>query len=86
MCVILSKKKKVHSSLALPYSSCIEAAYFKFSTDIPCSMEKKRTNFVFCRNFILKKKFHLFVAHHLKIGNHFSVAGMVCLPLATITS
>ena len=86
MCVyvtlyILSKKKKkkkesVHSSLALAYSSCIEATYFKICTNIPCSMDKKIINFVFSRNFILKKKSHLSVAHHCKFVNHFSVAGM----------
>ena len=66
----------MHSSLALPYSSCVEATYFKFSIDIPCSMDKKIINFVFSMNLILKKKFHLFVAHPCKFGNHFSVAGV----------
>ena len=74
--IYTAKKESVHSSLALPYSKCIEAAYFKFCTDIPCSMDKNIINFVYSRNFILKKKFHLFVAHHCNFGNHFSVAGM----------
>ena len=73
---ILIKKESVHISLALSYSSCIQATYFKFCADIPCSMDNKIINFVFRRNFILKKKFHLFAAHHSTFGNHFSVAGM----------
>ena len=56
--------------------SCMEAAYFKFCTDIPCSMDKKIINFVFSRNFIWKKKCHLFVAHHCKFRNQFSLAGV----------
>ena len=70
------KKESVHSSLALPYSSCIEATHFKICTDVPCSMDKKSTNFVCSRNFIVKKKFHLFVAHYYWIGNYFSISAM----------
>ena len=59
-----AKKESVHSSLVLPYSRCIEATFFKFCTDIPCSMDKMIINFVLNGHFILKNKFHLFVTHH----------------------
>ena len=59
-----AKKESVHSSLVLPYSRCIEATFFKFCTDIPCSMDKTIINFVLNGHFILKNKFHLFVTHH----------------------
>ena len=66
----------MHSSFALPYSSCIEATYFNFCTAIPWSMEKKINNFGYSRSFTLKKIFRLFVAQYYKIENHFSVGDM----------
>ena len=77
------KKESVYSSLALPYLSLMEATYFKVSIDIPCSMDKTRTSFVFCVNFILKKKFHLWLTTQ-KLGIIFQ--WRVCPPLVTITS